>query len=123
MLASLYTNLLSIVFGFFLTPSEFYINIENTAKGIELRCEKGCNWTSLEVIDGRKWTFISDLKSCYSKDSDNCNYEAFLFSIRKSSGTIFLKGQHNTHWIDLSFTLRKGDVQLINNSGMIAPKP
>ncbi|PLX05214.1 MAG: hypothetical protein C0595_00430 [Marinilabiliales bacterium] len=103
---------------------DFEIIIEKTTDGLKLECKKGSAWINLSFsLSDKKEMAIDEYgMSDLNRVSANKNSKLadYLITIMKTDEGIKLKGVEGTAWTKLSFTLKNGERQAINQFGMIA---
>lgn len=105
--------------------NDFKITIEKNGNEIIMKCSEGCAWIDLTYENKKEFQAINEsgmteIKGDQSEAKENSS--KFLITISKSDNGISLKGLKGTAWIDLSFSLRNNQNQMINQFGMIEGK-
>ena len=100
----------------------FKITIEKKQNEIILECHEGCSWKDLTYKNKKEFQAIDENGMRELNDSQSNQDRNFLFTIKKTKGGVSLKGIKGSAWIDLSFTLKNGQKQMINQGGMISEK-
>lgn len=103
--------------------ADFLILIESSPNGLALTCDKGCAWEKLsfslstgneQVVDQFGITTLDTYKTTEGSERPD-----FLFSIKKISTGIFLRGKKGTAWTRLSFSCYENTCyQYVDQSGM-----
>lgn len=100
---------------------DFKISIEKNHGEIVMKCDVGCAWIDLAYENNKDFQAINELgmtKLSQNQTDKEIELANFLFTVTKDDQGISLKGIEGTAWTDLSFSLRQGQKQLINQFGM-----
>ncbi|PHN01365.1 hypothetical protein [Flavilitoribacter nigricans] len=100
---------------------DFKIVIEKNDGEIKMKCTEGCAWLDLsyenktvaQAIDQYGMTEIRKEPAVADEELSD-----FLFTLTKTETGVSLKGIRGTAWLELSFTLKPGEQQLIDQYGM-----
>lgn len=102
---------------------DFKIIIEKTTDGLKLECKKGSAWINLSFSLGDNKEMAIDEYGMSDSNkvlaNKNSKLADYLITIMKTDEGIKLKGVEGTAWSKLSFTLKDGERQAINQFGMI----
>jgi hypothetical protein len=100
---------------------DFEISMERTGNKIIMSCSEGCAWKNLSFSNYKESQLINQygMTKLTEKASDNDPESAeFLIQISKTADGLELKGLRGTAWIDLDFSLKENQKQMVNQFGM-----
>lgn len=98
---------------------DFSVTIENSDTGLNLICNKGCDWKTLSVItsieDGSNE--IDNFGIICDPDEKLIEASSFNLSIKKTINGIAVVGNSGTSWESLDLSLRRIKKVTINEDG------
>ena len=101
---------------------DFKISLEMQDDEVIMHCTEGCAWVNLTYKKLNATQAINEFGMTTITEDDsktNVPLSHFLFTITKSKEELRLKGIDGTAWKELSFRLKDGQKQLINQFGMV----
>jgi hypothetical protein len=98
----------------------FLISLERTVDGISAQCTEGCAWKTVAITTKPYVPVYLDESGISSKSiTKQGTKNSFAFSITTTKGDIVkFSAIDGTAWLKLSFTLREGQQQALNEMGM-----
>ena len=95
--------------------NRFLVTVEKSEKGIELKCEIGCQWSHLVLKPNTESYIINDYGFSEGKTLDS---DKFAFEVIPTASGANLNGLTGTKWTDLGLVLFEDKKQAISQHGM-----